>query len=215
VTNWVIFCDFDGTICIPDSCDFLLSRFADDRWKALDVAVWRGDITEREAFIEQISLLRVSWPDAELSLLNGIKIREGFAAFVKFCRAHNFPLAILSSGLCELIDVLLKMVGVDDLPVFAHRAEIRGDHWRVIPFDGPRLEEHCSHCKCAHLEAARAAGKKIIYIGDGYTDLCPAPRADVLFATGKLAMALQRDNQPFIPFAAFSDIEHELERFLP
>jgi 2-hydroxy-3-keto-5-methylthiopentenyl-1-phosphate phosphatase len=214
VTDWVIFCDFDGTICIPDSCDFLLSRFADERWKELDEAVWRGDITEREAFFEQIALLRVSWPDAQSALHDGVKIREGFPAFVEFCRARQLPMAILSSGLCELIDILLKSVGVRDLPFFAHRAEISGDRWRVIPFDGLRLKEHCSHCKCAHLEAARNADKKIIYIGDGYTDLCPAPRADLIFATGKLAAALDKEHRPFIPFTTFGEIERDLERLL-
>jgi 2,3-diketo-5-methylthio-1-phosphopentane phosphatase len=206
-------CDFDGTVCIPDSCDFLLEKFAPREWKDLDDAVWRGELTEREAFQRQIALLRVTWDEARSALLNGVRFREGFPEFVRFCRSRAIPLTILSSGLRELIDVLLQSAGVSGVPVLAHHAEISGDRWRVRLIEGPRLAEHCSHCKCVTVLAQKEAGR-VIYIGDGYTDLCPVQHADLVFATGRLAQECADRKRPFISFQTFFDIEHELEKLL-
>jgi 2-hydroxy-3-keto-5-methylthiopentenyl-1-phosphate phosphatase len=213
MSGYSVCCDFDGTVCIPDSCDFLLAKFAPPEWKELDEAVWRGEITEREAFQSQISLLRVTWEEARAALLKGVRIREGFRDFVSFCRARKLPLTILSSGLGELIDVLLQSVGVSGIPVLAHHAEISGDRWRVRLIDLPRLAEYCSHCKCVTVLARKEMGK-VIYIGDGYTDLCPTQHADLIFATGRLAQECADLKRPFLPFETFFDIERELEKLI-
>jgi 2-hydroxy-3-keto-5-methylthiopentenyl-1-phosphate phosphatase len=213
MSRFSVCCDFDGTVCIPDSCDYLLSKFAPPEWKELDSAVWRGEISEREAFQRQIALLKVSWQEARTALLKGVRIREGFADFVTFCRTRHLPLTILSSGLRELIDVLLQSVGVSGVPVLAHHAEISGDRWRVKLIDLPRLAEHCSHCKCVTVLAWKETGK-VIYVGDGYTDLCPVQHADVVFATGRLASELSASGRPFIPFQTFFEIERELEKLI-
>jgi 2-hydroxy-3-keto-5-methylthiopentenyl-1-phosphate phosphatase len=214
MTQFSICCDFDGTICIPDACDFLLQRFAPPEWKELNDAVWRGEITEREAFPRQIELLRVTWDVARRELLDGVIIREGFAEFAAFCRAHELSLTILSGGLRQLIDELLHKAGVGGLPVISHTAAINRDRWKAVLWSGKRYAEHCSHCKCSFVLEQRNAGKKIIYIGDGYTDLCPAQHADILFATGKLARACAESARPFIPFETFFDIGRELESLI-
>lgn len=205
-----ICCDFDGTICIPDSCDFLLERFADAEWKRLDEAVWRGALTEREAFPRQIELLRVTWADACRALADGVRLREGFADFAATCTARGIPLTILSSGLRPLIVELLQRAGIADVPVIAHGAEISGDRWQVIPWTGRRLAKHCSHCKCDFVQRERDAGRTVVYIGDGYTDLCPARRADVLFATGRLAQECAREGRDHFEFNSFFDIGRSL-----
>lgn len=213
MSGFSVCCDFDGTVCIPDSCDFLLAKFAPPEWKTLDDAVWRGEITEREAFQKQIALLRVTWEEARTALLQGVEIREGFPEFVQFCRDRGIPLTILSSGLAELILELLRSVGVNDVPVLAHHAEISGDRWRVKLIEIPRLAEHCSHCKCVTVLAQKQAGR-VLYIGDGYTDLCPAQHADILFATGRLADECAAAGRTFTRYQTFFDIGHTLEELI-
>jgi 2-hydroxy-3-keto-5-methylthiopentenyl-1-phosphate phosphatase len=99
------------------------------------------------------------------------------------------------------------------VPVLAHHAEISGDRWRVKLIEIPRLAEHCSHCKCVTVLAQKKAGR-VVYIGDGYTDLCPVQHADAVFATGRLAQECADRKRPFIPFQTFSDIEHELAKLI-
>lgn len=199
-------CDFDGTVCIPDACDFLLERFAAAEWKRLDEAVWRGEITEREAFPEQIALLRVTWETACRALQEGVALRSGFAEFAALCRTCKIPLTILSSGLRPVIDELLHRAGIADVPVIAHGAQIDGDRWQVLPWTGRRLAEHCSHCKCDFVQRERDAGRTVVYIGDGYTDLCPVRRADIVFATGNLARECVRAGRECFEFDSFFDI---------
>jgi len=206
-----ICCDFDGTICIPDSTEFLLEKFGQPGWKQLDDAVWRGELTERDAFTRQITMLRVTQEKALEAVRDGVRIREGFADFVAFCRAREIPLTILSSGLLLLIDVLLEKAGVGGMTVLSQDAEVQGNRWTLIPWTGTRLAENCSHCKCAFLETEKAAGRRITYIGDGYTDVCPVQRADHIFATGRLAVECARREWKYYSFESFGEIEDKLE----
>ena len=213
MSDWVICSDFDGTICIPDSSDYLFSRFAPEEWRELDEAIWAGQLTEREGYQRQIALLRATWPEARTALREGVKIREGFREFVQWTRAHGIPFVIISSGMRPLIDELLEHAGVRDVMIESHGARINGNRWELQFHPGARLAEHCSHCKCAHLEAFRQAGKRVIYIGDGFTDVCPARHADMLFATHKLAEVCAKNGRPFHFFSTFFDIERTLDAF--
>jgi 2,3-diketo-5-methylthio-1-phosphopentane phosphatase len=215
MTDWIVCSDFDGTICIPDSSEHLLRLFAPPEWEELDDAVWAGRMTEREAFQKQISLLRVTWPEARAALREGVKIRDGFKNFVEWCRQRELPFVILSSGLRSLINELLNRAGVSNVTVESHDVVIEENRWRLVLHGGPRLAEHCSHCKCAFILNQRAVGKRIIYIGDGFTDLCPAPHTDVLFAADRLAEACRTQGLPFHPFSTFRDIEQTLESIFP
>ena len=211
---WVICSDFDGTICLPDSSDFLLTRFASDEWKNLEDQTWDGQLTERESYQRQIALLSVSWPQARDALLEGVKLRPGFQDFVVWTREHGIPFEILSSGLRPLIMELLDHAGIRDIKVESHDLEITDDHWRVVLHPGPRLKEHCSHCKCAHLVRHHESGRRVIYIGDSYTDLCPSQHAEVLFATHRLAEVCTKNCVPFHPFSTFYDVRQTLDALL-
>ncbi len=214
MSDWVICSDFDGTICIPDSSDFLLSRFASAEWKALEDLTWAGKMTERESYPRQIALLNIPWSQARDALLKGVRIRPGFQEFVAWTQVQKIPFVILSSGLRPLIEELLHQAGVHDVRVESHDLRITDDHWEVVLHSGARLEEHCSHCKCAHLAAYRSDGRRVVYIGDGYTDLCPSRFADALFATGRLAEACEQSGLPFYPFKTFHDVRQRLDTLL-
>lgn len=209
-----IFCDFDGTICIPDAVEFLLGRFAPPGWMELDERVWRGELSEREAMASQVSMLRVGWDEARAALLSGVRIREGFPEFALWCRDNRIPLQIVSSGLRPLIEVLLDSAGVNSADIHAHGAEISGDRWALIPYQGPRHADHCSHCKCDHLLRAAARGDHMVYIGDGYTDVCPSQLAHTLFACDALARECKRLNRPFHPYQTFFEVQQMLDSLL-
>ncbi len=46
----------------------------------------------------------------------------------------------------------------------------------------------------------------IVYIGDGYSDRCPAQFADVVFAKGSLVGFCETNNITFHRFEAFADV---------
>lgn len=171
-------------------------------------------MTERESYPRQMALLNLPWEQAQEALLAGVRIRAGFREFVEWTHARQWPFIILSSGLRPLIAALLDTAGVHGVRVESHGLRIHPDHWEVVLHPGARLEAHCSHCKCAHLLEYRKAGKYVVYIGDGYTDLCPSRYADVLFATDRLAEACTKSGRHFYPYATFYDVERQLDTLL-
>jgi len=57
-----------------------------------------------------------------------------------------------------------------------------------------------------------ASRRKVIYIGDGRSDLCVSRKADVRFAKGVLANLLASENLPFHRFDTLSDVARMLEK---
>jgi 2-hydroxy-3-keto-5-methylthiopentenyl-1-phosphate phosphatase len=53
---------------------------------------------------------------------------------------------------------------------------------------------------------------RVIYIGDGYSDRCPAMQADIVFAKDHLADLMDEKGVQYEPFESFADvIEKTLE----
>jgi len=66
----------------------------------------------------------------------------------------------------------------------------------------------CGNCKRLSIHAIRQkTDKKIIYIGDGMTDVCVVEGVDVLFAKGYLADYCKSNRISYIPFEQFRDVE--------
>jgi 2-hydroxy-3-keto-5-methylthiopentenyl-1-phosphate phosphatase len=49
-----------------------------------------------------------------------------------------------------------------------------------------------------------------VYIGNGFSDRCPAEYADMLLAKGDLLNHCRREKIECIPFGNFRDVEREL-----
>ncbi len=64
----------------------------------------------------------------------------------------------------------------------------------------------CGNCKTRELLALRPDYQRIIYMGDGYSDMCPARHADVLFAKAHLADFCEREGLAYHPFQTFADL---------
>ncbi|MCZ6615431.1 MAG: hypothetical protein O6920_06600, partial [Chloroflexi bacterium] len=55
-------------------------------------------------------------------------------------------------------------------------------------------------------------GHKVFYVGDGVTDLCPARKADLVFARSRLLEECRAEGLAHIELRDFSDVIAELER---
>jgi 2-hydroxy-3-keto-5-methylthiopentenyl-1-phosphate phosphatase len=85
---------------------------------------------------------------------------------------------------------------------------------KVIEF--PHANETCSKCgtcKSNILNACRADFATIAYVGDGYSDLCPARKADLVFAKGILWNRLSGTEQAGVRrYRSFRDVMEFLSR---
>ncbi len=209
-----VFSDFDGTISEPDCLDLLLGQFGDPSWLEIEKAVGRNEVVEAEALQRQFDLVRCTREEALRLLEERVAIDPYFRPFVGWCRDGDIQLTILSGGFRFFINHLLRAQGVEGVPVLANDAEVHGKRWVVVAAPVERQCPDCNHCKKTSLDGARSRGEFIVYVGDGLTDRCVAPEADLLFAKKELAKICEAEGIPFRPYHHFGHIQGELERWL-
>ena len=208
---WV---DFDGTITAVDVLDELIRRHAvDDSWRAVEADWQAGRIGSRECLSRQLDTVRAT--DAELvALLADVGLDPGVGRLFALLDRAGVPAAVLSDGVDRFIAALLGRAGLGHLPVRSNGIARRGSAMDLLcPFGSADCRSAAAHCKCASAAALAVPGRdRHLYIGDGRSDLCPARRADVVFAKGVLATALAAEGIAFVRFDTLDDVATTLAR---
>lgn len=202
-----IFCDFDGTITLCDTTDFVLSRLAKPEWEEVEAEWTAGRITAAACMRRQVGMIQGS--DAELNaVLDSVQLDPGFLDFVDWCETQDIPITIVSDGVRQFIDRILARHRLQHLPVVANQLAGKPDRRRL---DQPWMREGCAAgsgvCKCA--VAAQETPKDrttMVFIGDGRSDFCVSGRADILFAKSKLAEYAASRGKAYVPFDTFDDV---------
>lgn len=204
-TNSVtIFSDFDGTITTRDTIVFLTEehgRGAEFRHEMLE-AIKSGRLTVFEVIRRELQTVQLSWEEAKRSLELNIQIDPTFPEFVSWCRRRELPLHVISSGLEKTVRFFVGKYGVQ---IHAHPVECDPAGWRY------RVREESR--KTTILKAERKKSR-IVYIGDGTSDVAAIPFTDLLFAKSYLAEHCRERNLPFEPFESFQDVQRRLEQYL-
>jgi len=194
--------DWDGTCTEIDTLWLVLEQFGDyDVFKRAGEQLMRGEISYRELMEIEFSTVK----DARLDEVSGwlaraARIRPGFHELVR----HYDPL-VLSSGFAELIRPLLAREGVE-VELIANSLDPRPDGWRVVWNRDAPCEVCGDWCKRGGLPEGR-----FVYVGDGYSDRCPALAAERVFARAGLAQYLDSEGRPYEPFEDLNDVLHALE----
>jgi HAD superfamily phosphoserine phosphatase-like hydrolase len=148
-------------------------------------------------------MVRLSRPEALAFLESHARVDPTFAPFVRTAHARGAHVAVVSAGIRQVIGPALERAGVD-VPVFANDVDFDPAGWTMTFFD----ESPLGHDKVAHVEAARIAGARTVYVGDGISDFEAARVADVVFA--KRGRALERhcsdSGLQCTPFSSFDEI---------
>jgi len=211
-TRLEVYCDFDGTITQGDTVDVLLEAIGDPSWRAVEERWERGEIGSRECMALQIPLIRGGWKAIE-SVLAGVKIDPTFADFARWCRQGGIPLRIVSDGIDRVIHHLLSREGIRvDYVLANHLLESpQGDLSLTFPYAPVKASCSSGMCKCQVLSDL-AQKAYIVVIGDGRSDFCWAPEADLLFAKSKLLAHCQRRSVPCVQFENFKTVRAMIEQ---
>jgi 2-hydroxy-3-keto-5-methylthiopentenyl-1-phosphate phosphatase len=207
-----IITDFDGVITDCDTLEILLQRFGTPEWLKIEQRLEQGLLTVDEAFQQQMGLLKVSLEEALTTLNNEVKIDITIYKCAKELLANGGQFTIASAGFYGIISNLLNGAIPEGIAIHANQVEVKDSHWKVIPSPTPKLKGLCTHCKRYWVENAKKAGDFVIYVGDGFTDRCPAEAADRVYARGSLLTYRQKKGLPTYPFRDFEalleDIKH-------
>lgn len=215
----LIACDFDGTVSLEDVGLAVITALGDQRAWDLEYQWRRGEIDSRQCLLGQWGL--VDWPeDRLLAFFDSLPLDEGFHDLWALTLARGARLLILSDGLDLYLDRMLARLGYSAcdgravlspafghcVPRFVNHAEYRAGRL-VLSF--PHSSEtcpDCANCKLDHLNRLRVHFRRVIYIGDGHSDQCPARRADVVFAKSHLAEILSAEAVPYLAFDNLSQV---------
>ena len=203
-------CDFDGTITEEDTSFFLLDAFAQGDWRRLLQEYKEHKISVGEFNTRAFAMVKADKPTLLKALKGKVKVRAGLHELVNYCLRRGFSLVIVSNGLDFYIEATLKDLGLKNIEVHAAQASFHPEGMEVqyLGPDGKRLEVGF---KEAYIESFLNLGYKIIYMGNGDSDIAPAKYAHHVFATGELLAHCRENNLKCKPFENFTDAVRELE----
>lgn len=205
--------DFDGTVSKRDIGHHFFGAFIEKSSDWVDLLdKWRlGLISSRECLEKELSFSRADLDDMD-RFVDAEEIDPYFKDFVDFCKQRNIELLIASDGLDRYVMRFLGRHGLDSIPVRANRLISNGKRLERIEFPYFDLLDckRCGNCKLWHLEEKRSTGAAIIYVGNGYSDRCPAEHADFVFAKGELLAHCRERNIRHVSFENFRDVEREI-----
>lgn len=204
----LVIADFDGTVSPMDVGFEVLQKFTGRGWEEIDRAYCSGEIGSKEAYSRIAALIRGTREEMEQYVQIHAAVDPHFVSFYAFCRRMGMDLRILSDGLDFYIDLVLKKGGLGDIPFFSNVARFRDGRGFAIEFpESNPACDRCGTCKSLILQRLKPAFDRIIYIGDGYSDVCPAEKADVVFAKGILLKTFSKRGLPCIRYRDFKDID--------
>ncbi|BAF59107.1 MAG: MtnX-like HAD-IB family phosphatase [Pelotomaculum sp.] len=199
----VFFVDFDGTVTKKDTCVAMIEAFAGGNWREINEAWERKEISTEECANMIFRLFRAGIEDIR-KLLDGIEIDGHFKDFLSFCRERGYKIYILSDGYDFCIETVFKKHGIE-LPYYANKM-VYGNGFKIECFRPNPACGICGTCKTKLIEELKGDGSQVIYIGDGYSDTCPAMKADVVFAKGVLYRHCRENGKKAIYYNNFGDI---------
>lgn len=211
--NVAILCDFDDTIAQGNMAHLILDRFGDGSWRELRRLYREGTIPPEDYFEHPFTAMSATRNEMKAYVRQNGHIDESFPALAHYCRRRNVQLAIVSLGLDFYVQALLEENQLDWIPVYA--VQTRSTN-QGIQFQFPYAHDQCERwgiCKCSVVERYQKNGLHVIYIGDGSNDLCPARKANKVFAMERLLELCRQEKVPHIEFRDFTDVIAELERY--
>jgi len=135
-----------------------------------------------------------------------------FPGFVSAVRTRGALVEVVSDGLGFYVASNLAALGVTDVPVATNQNSLVGGGAGLsFPFGHPSCFV-CGTCKRERVRLHQAAGRVVVFIGEGTSDRFGAAHADLIFARDALARICAAEGWPFIAWQRFDDVLAEVER---
>ncbi|RJQ40449.1 MAG: 2,3-diketo-5-methylthio-1-phosphopentane phosphatase [Dehalococcoidia bacterium] len=211
--NILIQLDFDGTVTCEDQAYTILDAYAPGLWRQHLEDYRQERITVGEFNRRAFALVHENEAKLVEFVLRHARLRRGFKEFVEFCHQTGLKCAIISNGLDFYINTILQDAGITGVEVRAARTRFTPEGIRVS-YPGPDGEELESGFKEAYVRYFLAQGYRIIYVGNGWSDIFAARLAEYIFACDDLLSLAGEEGLPVEPFGDFNDVRKGLERLM-
>ncbi|MFH1087492.1 MAG: HAD-IB family phosphatase [Chloroflexota bacterium] len=203
-------CDFDGTVTEEDVSFLLLDAFANGDWRKILQEYKDGRISVGQFNARSFSLVEASEATLTDYTLKHARLRPGFRELVAYCRQRHHRIVIVSNGLDFYIRAILRHINEADIEVHASQTRFlpRGLTVRYLVSDGQELE---TGFKDWYADLFLGQGYRLVYLGNGFSDVSPARRAHLVFATGDLPAFCNEAHLDCVAFNDFAEVRSTLE----
>ena len=202
--------DFDGTVTIEDVSFLLLDTYVGSVWREYLKEYSTGKISVGAFNKKVFGMMQADRKTMTDMVLTSerVKIRPGFRKCLEYCAGKDYKIVIVSNGLHFYIEAILKKLGVDGikgLEIYAAKNEFYPGGVKVA-YIGPDGKELEAGFKEAYTSMLVNKGYRVIYMGNGDSDIYPARQAKYIFATDQLLKRCRTDKLDCIPFNDFFEV---------
>lgn len=206
-TAYVI--DFDGTVTTKDITTELGLFFGGAKFVEIDQSYQAKKIPIKRWLQAEVTLLPVDLDQLKNKASEWAEIRPGFEKLLHKARAANNPVIIASDGLGFYIEPILDQFGLLGEVDQIYRNDTVINDQGLLEILNPHAHPTCvvcGNCKARIVVQQKAAGRPVIYIGDGSNDRFGASWADLIFAREDLALSCETYDLEYSPWGDFYDI---------
>ena len=197
--------DYDGTISQVDVSDKILYSLLGETYAQDDAAYTSGLVGSRTLFSSQVELLPRD-PGSVIAIAEAQPHDPTFAPFVRRAMELGVPVEVVSDGFGFFIEPALRRLGVPPIPVITARTTFDGTHAAMAFPNGHPDCLVCGTCKRQRVLAHQAAGRTVVFVGDGESDRYAAAYSDVIFAKRDLVRLCRSEGWPFTPWHDFGEL---------
>jgi 2-hydroxy-3-keto-5-methylthiopentenyl-1-phosphate phosphatase len=201
-----ILVDYDGTIALTDVSDTVMAEHVSHAdWERIVAIYDAGRMGSRRLMEWEITLIRAT--EAELLATAAAQPHDsGFAPFARRATAAGIPVEVVSDGFGFFIGPALARLGLADLPIVTARTTFNGRQGAIEWPNGHPSCRVCGTCKRQRVLDHQAAGRAVLFIGDGESDRYAAGYADLIFAKRALVPICLANGWPYERWTEFSEI---------
>jgi len=207
-----IFVDFDGTITKTDVGEAMFLKFGDENKSKAIIQDWIDNKINAKESWQLLCNTIENFNESDFSdFLNSIEVDDTFNNFINYCNKNEFEIRILSDGLDYYINPILGRENLSSLNVFSNRLIFENN--KLIPLFPYTDEEcdRCANCKRNHVLNFSGDEEYTVYIGDGWSDVCPSQYCDFIFAKNSLLKYCEVNRITYFPFTNFNDVITKLD----
>ena len=208
-----ILLDYDGTVAQTDVGDMVMAEHVTADWEPIVAAYDEGRVGSRRTMEAELALLRAT-EDELMATAVAQPHDPGVAVLARRAAGAGVPVEIVSDGFAFYVPDAMAALDLEDLPIVAASTTFSGDRARIAFPNGHPSCLVCGTCKRQRVLAHQAAGRAVVFVGDGESDRYAAGYADVVFAKRSLVRICVEAGWAFQRWTEFAEIDGWLARVL-
>lgn len=205
----IVFCDFDGTITINDNIIAIIKHFNPEGWERIAERTIATELTIQDGVGQLFRLLPSSLREEVVSYgVNNVRIRDGFAEFLSYCKEEDIEFYVTSGGIDFFVYPTLEPFDIPRDHIYCNSSDFSGERIEILwphPCD-EHCHNHCGMCKTTIMRRFPEDQYERIIIGDSVTDFEGAKLADRVYSRSHLTAKCRELGLAHTEFDTFHDI---------